>query len=82
MTDEFKVQFASNTDSDAKDCAAAIRTAAARLDKPTADALHAIKVTDVKITGEKATATVARSPGNRDTQPLRKVSGKWLVDRN
>ncbi len=46
MTDEFKVLFASNTDTDAKDCPAAVRTAAARLDKPTADALRAVKVTE------------------------------------
>jgi hypothetical protein len=82
MTDEFKLLFAGNTDTNAKDCSAAVRTAAAALDKPTADALRAVEVTDVKITGETATAKVARSQGVNDTQPLRKLSGKWLVDRN
>ena len=82
MTDEFKVLFTSNTDTDAKDCPAAVRTAAAALDKPTADALRAVEVSSVTISGEKATAKISRSPGVNDTQPLRKVSGTWLVDRN
>ncbi len=81
MTDEFKVQFASNTDTDAKDCASAVKTAAARLDKPTADSLRNVDVSAVTVSGEQALARVSGAQGSDDTQPLRKVSGKWLVDR-
>src|SRR5262245_63475813 len=65
----------------AKTCPDALKAAAATMSSEEKDKLRQTQVVSITITGDTARAKVEPAGEFADSQPLRKVDGKWLLDR-
>jgi ketosteroid isomerase-like protein len=64
-----------------KTCADALEDAAATMSQDEKNKLHETHVVSVKLNGDTATVKVEPAGEFADTQPMRKVNGKWRLDR-
>src|SRR3954454_12838630 len=81
MTPELQKLVVGTAAGGAKTCADALKAAAASMTKDEKDKLHKTRVVSIKLNGEKATVKVEPAGEFADMQPMRKVDGKWLLDR-